>query len=181
MKSKLLIGCLLVLLLAANLLGAAGYRSGIILYPKSGYSNTDSTWATTFSDATNWKDLQKYAIQNQASAFLLSVAVVTNDADVDTIHVVTRMSDVAGGTGVVIDSQEVTGSTAYSAISKYYSADSLYWSLGNMITYARVYGDAAGTATQTIRVKVKMSWLNKFTGQWITYEGEQPLSVSFVE
>lgn len=170
---------IVVLALGMQAFGAAGYRSGIVLFPQSGYSNTDTTWATTVGDKANWFDWRAYASQYKATGWGLCVTVKAQDADIDSIEVMTAGSG-NKVTLAVIDSSEITGSTLGSALHKIYTTDSTYGFYPYAITYARVFGDAAGTATQTITLTVTWWAFNKFTGAWVDWK-QYDLPVSFVE
>lgn len=181
MKRGLLV--LLVLLMALAIAGqadaAAGYRSGIVLFPQAGYSNTDSTWATTVGDAANWFDWQAHSMREKANGFGYAVSVKNEDADVDSIAILGMASPNRYGP-VVYDSSEITGSTDNSTAAKAYSTADTYGFYPYRMVAARVWGDAAGSATQTITLTVRWWTYNTITGEFIEYH-QYDVLVSFVE
>lgn len=179
-KLGLLITMVLVMALtfAGQADAAAGYRHAV-LFPSTGFAAADSTQATTWADATNWFDLRKWCIDNEATGFRLRVYTKLHDADVDSISVITRAS-IDGLVTTTIDSSEILGSTQYSSMSKYYTADSAQFFSNKLLTYAKVYGDDAGTAIQTVTLHVTVEWFDKLTGLWVAFH-EYDVKVPFQE
>lgn len=181
MKRGLLV--LLVLLMALAIAGqadaAAGYRSGIVLFPYAGYSNTDSTWATTVGDITNWFNWQTHSMREGANGFGYAVSVKNEDADVDSIEILGYASPNRYGLAVM-DSSEITGSTDNSTAAKVYTSSDTYGFYPYRIIAARVWGDAAGSATQTITLTVRWWTYNTITAKFIEYH-EYDVDVSFAE
>lgn len=173
----MLIGIMLVLM-ASQVFAAAGYRHAV-LFPRASFTAGDSTATTTWLDAANWFDWRGEAIKSQFSGMRLRVYVAKNDADIDSISIITRLGD-DGKTSNTIDSSEITGSTLLSGMSKTYTADSAYWFSNKMISYAVIYGDAAGTAVQTITLHVVWDVWDKFNGQWKSWK-EHDIEVGFQE
>ena len=177
-----LLGLLVIMLMLAmgtQAYAAAGYRSGIVLYPYEGYSNSDSTWATTVGDGANWFDWRAYAAGHKANGMGVAVTVKTADADVDSIMVVFAGSADKKNL-VAFDSSEITGSTAGSGMVKVYTTSDTYGYYPYRIVYARVWGDAAGSATQTITLTVSVWWYNTLSATFVNYK-QYDIDVSFAE
>lgn len=155
LKKILILTVAVVALLAANVFGAAGYRC-TLLFPNSNrvddgtgaITYDDSTWAN-FANKQNCIDL--FEMAKNAKTIVSKVVVAANDADIDSIAVITR-SSVDGSNFTVVDSGEITGSTLGSADT--FTVAIAASEVGRYLqTTARVFGDAAGTATQTIILK----------------------------
>lgn len=183
MKQVILVILALVMVLgiATQADAAAGYRSGVVIFPQAGFAAADSTWATTVGDATNWFDWRRFALDNNVNGWGISVTVKNEDADVDSIAVVTIASPNATSSSfAVVDSSEITGSTANSTMVKTYTTSDTYGYYPYLMTYARVFGDAAGTATQTITLRVRVWYWNTLLAKFVTWR-EYDLNVPFVE
>jgi hypothetical protein len=122
---------------------------------ESAYVSLDtiySPWSgTRFLDLDDWR-------KKGATRMITHVWVSTSDADMDSCEVLTRFTS-DGLNHVVVDSQEVTGSTAGSAMYKDYPLDSLYGQQ-YMQMLARTWGDAAGSAIQTIVFSVTVDFVD---------------------
>lgn len=178
----LMVAGLLLVIVSAELFGAAGHRMTRLvpepihaLSAESAYVSLDTLWSpwagSRFYNLDDWR-------YKGATRALIRISVATSDADIDSCEVLTRFTD-DGLNHVVVDSQEVTGSTTGSAMYKDYPLDSLY---GHpyMQILTRAFGDAAGTAIQTIWFRVSVDFLD-YQGRMLGRIGPYKVPSSFQE
>jgi len=174
---------LLLVVLAADLFAAAGHRmtrfvprpSGTGIMAESAYVSMD-TLMSPWSGA-RFIDLDKYRVEG-ATRMIVYLYVKGSDTDMDSCEILTRFTD-DGLNHVVVDSQEVTGSTTGSAMYKDYPLDSLY-SQRYMQIIGRTHGDAAGTAIQTISFAVSIVFVD-YNRTFIKRYGPDIITSSFQE
>jgi hypothetical protein len=172
----------LLLMVSADLFGAAGHRM-TRLFPLPGPNlQAESAWVSMDTLYSPWSgdrffDLDFWRMQGAVRA-IVQVTVTSADADIDSISVLTRFT-FDGANYSVVDSQEVTGSTAGSSMYKDLPLDSLY-SQPYMQIIARVFGDAAGTAIQSINLRPSVLFLD-YNRKLIARKGGIPYQTSFQE
>lgn len=178
----LLMVALLLVIVSADLFGAAGHRM-TRLFPQPGPNlQAESAYVSMDTLVSAWSgnrffDLDFMRRQGAVRA-IVQTTVTGADADVDSAEVLTRFT-FDGLNHVVVDSQEVLPTTVGSSVYKDLPLDSLY-SQPYMQIIARVHGDAAGTAIQSVSLQTSVLFLD-YNRKLIGRHGGKPYSTSFQE
>ncbi|GEM_PF-4716396 len=171
-----------VVFVSPELFGAGGCRMTRTIPKPAVLVSAESAWVNMDTLVTSWAgprfvDLDQYRKMG-ATRMIVSSRIIIADTDIDSFYQRIRLTD-DGLNCIVADSQKCLTSTAGSAVYKDYPLDSLYQFQYGQVNLM-IFGDAAGTAIQTITVRTDVMFLD-YQGRMVARLTSGPLSTSFQE
>lgn len=162
-------------MIASVAFAAPGSRH-VLLIPAGAHPDTDTTLAslsvkTAALDLSTFGDLEKLA---------WTVGVTTADTDIDSVSYLARAS-VDGVNWITLNSDVNTASTVAGCTwTCAWASDSAYFGVKYFQVLARVVGDAAGSAIQTIAITPSLATFNG-VGEVTRFLYGNPVVTSFAE
>lgn len=174
---KLFVLVLLVAILASSSVFGASGNTWKLIFPEVP-QGTDTSLATLYADTTHSFDVYKWA--PRAGALAINFGVSTVDADLDTMSVITEFAATPVGPWVIADSTEIVTTTTPNGHAETFAVVHADTVMQYMRIRARVAGDLAGTAYQTI-ILYAYVYIYDGQGNLIYIEGKRDIPFFFDE